>query len=154
MDAEGDWDFSQEIARGIFDFAKGFDYSVFQKAPTISSFEVSLGGDFEAIEKRTKLWSIWDQICHLYVSIDFVYVDALAFREIEKKYGPESPRHLGMKWRCQKEFENFVFRLYALLERMAQLSNVYHDMNLAMDRIYSNYWKMCIRDRGGTCLAI
>jgi hypothetical protein len=103
MATEGDWEFSKEIARGIFDFADGFEYDVFQKAPMVSSFEISvLDGDLKALEKRTKLWSIWEQICSLYLSMDFVYVDALAFRGLEKKYGPESPRNWGMKWpSCQ-----------------------------------------------------
>jgi hypothetical protein len=29
---------------------------------------------------------------------------------------------------------------------MAQLSNVYHDVNLALDRIFSNYWTQAVRD--------
>ena len=147
MASEGDWEFSQEIAKGIFDFADGFDYDVFQKAPTTKSFNIPIGDmDLAALEKRTKLWSIWEQICSLYQSMDFVYVDALAFRELEKKYEPKSPRNWGMKWRCQKEFENFVFRLYALLERMAQLSNIYHDVNLALDQIFSSYWTKHLKD--------
>lgn len=82
-----------------------------------------------------QLSSWWFQIFNHYYRLNRTIIEALGYYEISPSFSEDEPKMLGMIRNFEYCVEHFLFRLFALMEKIAQLSNVYHKINIEEDKV-------------------
>ena len=144
MDDGGGKHFALHIAEVVYDGQAAFDWKVcqpsFDLADNWLQRVLMTGGPGEAV-RFSQLESTWRQIAWSYGALEVNAATAMSFLPLVDSYPEDSAEHLGMKSRFQREFECFLFRLFALRERIYHLSNIYHRSQFKRRDLRGGYWK-------------
>lgn len=132
-------DFYLEIAKKHYPAMEKYaiELSVFQiNYEKCTNFHVKLE-DSMTLLKASQLSSWWLQIYSQYHFINRCLIEALGYYDISDTFTEETKKY-GMLHNFQYCVEHFIFRLFALLEKIAQLSNVYHSLEIKVDKLSFN----------------
>ncbi len=145
-DETGNLQLCLDIAKRGYIAQCGFDWEIFRPSD-VPSFSCDLSQlELEHMVRHSKLSSFWGQISYrLYHVMTTNCIFAYGYHQIENQFSDSSER-FGVQSRFQDEYENFIFRLYAFGERLAQLSNIYHRRGLEFEKIRADYWDKLKKD--------
>jgi hypothetical protein len=85
--------------------------------------------------RMSNLESWWRQIFSLYYGLSRSLQRGLSYYEVADSFSKEEPKMYGMIQNFQFYFEDFLFRLFSLMDKVGQISNVYHNLGYDIEDV-------------------
>ncbi|MHC9540432.1 MAG: Cthe_2314 family HEPN domain-containing protein [Vulcanimicrobiota bacterium] len=87
------------------------------------------GTSIDSRLRASQLSGWWRQIFFAYDAAYTSITEALGYYEIRESFADDEKKN-GMIINFASRFENYLFKLFAIVDKLGQLSNIYHNINM------------------------